>query len=383
MPLGIYLHFPFCLSKCAYCDFASQPLEAAGGLRFARRYFDAMAVELDRRAASEEFDGAIVETIYLGGGTPTVLPVEWLAEALTRIGQRFGVDPKAEVTVEANPGTVDDGKVRGLLAGGINRLSLGVQSFSDEMLRLLGRAHGAAEAREAIAAARAAGCTNLNLDLIYGLPGQSLEEWRETLAEALAARPEHVSVYALSLEAGTPLAEQVEHGEVPRPDDDAAADMYMLAMDMLDQAGYVHYEISNFALPGRECRHNRRYWANAEYLGTGASSHSFRGGVRWNNSPDPVVYTEWVERGRLPVARAERLSARARAGEALMLGLRRAEGVSEEEIASGCGLAPREAFPGEIEQLCRAGVLVAEEGRLWIPRGKWLLSNEVLTHFVV
>ncbi len=383
MPLAIYLHFPFCLSKCAYCDFASQPLESAGGLGFARRYLDAMKIELDLRVASAEFNGAEVETIYLGGGTPTVLPVEWIDEVLGRIGQRFAVSHQAEVTIEANPGTVDEARLRGLLAAGVNRISLGVQSFSDEMLRLLGRAHTAAEAKEAVAAARAAGCINLSLDLMYGLPRQLLEEWEKTLAEALATRPEHISTYALSLEVGTPLEERVECGAIPQPDDDTAADMYLLAMEMLDEAGYLHYEISNFAQPGRECQHNRRYWANDEYLGLGASSHSFRGGVRWNNSPDAVVYTEWLERGKLPVARAETLSVRARVGEALLLGLRRAEGVSEEEVGARYGLVPREAFAEEIERLCGEWLLVMEEGRLWIPREKWLLSNEVLAHFVV
>ncbi len=382
MPLAIYLHFPFCLSKCAYCDFASRPLASTGGLPFARRYLDAMKIELDLRAASTEFHGAEVETIYLGGGTPTILPAEWIAEILHQIKQRFALAPEAEVTIEANPGTLDEIKLQGLLQAGVNRISLGVQSFSDKMLKLLGRIHTAAEAKKAISLIRSSGCHNLNLDLMYGLPGQSLEDWRETLLETVAARPEHISTYALSLEPGTPLAQQVVGGSLPSPDDDIAADMYLLAMDMLDKAGYYHYEISNFAQPGWECRHNRKYWANDEYLGLGASSHSFRGGIRWNNTPDAVVYTEWIARGRRPVGRAETLSLKARVGEALLLGLRCVEGVSEAEIGARYGLAPREVFATEIDRLCEEGLLVAEVGRLKIPREKWLLSNEVLAHFV-
>jgi len=381
--IGAYVHIPFCARKCAYCDFASEGLEEAGGLSVARRYVDALAIETDMRAMSEEFHGAPVETIYLGGGTPTILPPEWMAEVLVRLSNRFAFEDGAEVTIEANPGTVDEPKIAALLAAGVNRLSVGVQSFSDETLRTLGRIHTAAEAQEAIAAARRAGCANISLDLMYGVPRQSLEEWRESLAAAVECGVEHISAYALTVEEGTGLQAQIESGELPAPDDDLAADMYLDAEQILGEAGFEHYEISNFARPGLECRHNRRYWADDEYLGLGASAHSFRGGVRWNNADDLRVYTEWIERGRLPVVRAEALSARERVGEMLMVGLRRAEGVSEEEIERRCGLGPREVFGEEIRGLCGDGLLVAEGGRLAIPREKWLLSNEVLAEFVV
>ena len=393
--IGLYLHLPFCLSKCAYCDFASQPLGAAGGLPAARRYLEALHVELDLRAASAEFSGAQVETIYLGGGTPTVLPAEWQAELLTRVRYRFGVAEGAEVTVEANPGTVDRAKVAGLLAAGVNRVSLGVQSFSDDVLRTLGRVHDSADAVAAIEAVRAAGCLNLNLDLIYAAPGQSLAEWEETLGRAVEAGPEHISTYGLSVEEGTPLSAAIERGELDAPDDALYAEMYAMAGDLLTRAGSEHYEISSFARavgdcdsmfqPAEaswECRHNRRYWANHEYLGLGASAHSFRGGLRWNNLAEVEVYTERLEKGLLPVARAETLSPRSRVGEMLMLGLRRGEGVREDEIGERCGLAPRDAFGEEIEDLCQRGLLMSEGGRLWIERENWLISNEVLARFV-
>lgn len=380
-PFGLYLHLPFCRRKCAYCDFASAPLEALGGLPFAARYLRALAVELDLRAASDEFWGAPVETIYLGGGTPTVLPSEWLADLLTRARRLFPVAGDCEVTVEANPGTVNNASLEALFAAGVNRLSLGVQSLDDAVLRTLRRAHDAAQAEAAAQAARAAGCRNLSVDLIYGVPGQSLESWRQTLSRALALGPEHISCYPLSLEPGTPLAEGVATGRLAEPDEDLCADMFTLAARLLTEAGYCHYEISNLARPGWECRHNRRYWGNDEYLGVGASAHSFRGGVRWNNAGDPRVYTGWLERGLLPVVRAEALSPRGRLGEMLMLGLRRAEGVCEQELAACCGIAPREAFGREIERLCAEGLLVAGEGWLRIPREHWLVSNEVLQEF--
>ncbi len=379
---GVYLHLPFCLSKCSYCDFASEALEEAGGLPAARRYLDALAVEMDLRSASDEFHGASVTTVYLGGGTPTMLPAEWLADLIARLRVRFALAAEPEITVEANPGTAEEAKLGALFAAGVNRLSLGVQSFSDDVLRTLGRIHTAGEAEAAIGAARAAGCGDLNLDLIYGVPRQSLEQWRDSLSQAVDAGPDHIACYALSVEPGTPLAADIEGGRLPAPDDDLSADMYLLAADMLGEAGYGHYEISNFARVGRECRHNRRYWTNAEYLGLGASAHSHRGGVRWNNVPSPGVYTEWLERGRIPVARAEALSARQRVGEALMLGLRCAEGVSEEEIEARCGLSPRAVFSAEIDRLCSEGLVIAADGRLRIPPGKWLISNEVLAHFV-
>jgi oxygen-independent coproporphyrinogen-3 oxidase len=381
--ISLYLHLPFCLSKCPYCDFASEPLKTAGGLPAARGYLDALSIEMDLRAASDELHGAEVVTIYLGGGTPTILPADWIREIITRLHHRFPIAANAEITIEANPGTLDEEKIAALLSASANRLSLGVQSFSDDLLRVLGRAHTVAQAREAIRAARVAGCANLNLDLIYAVPGQSLADWQHTLDQALRAYPEHVSLYALTLEPTTPLAADIQAGRLPTPDDDLAADMCALAAEMLPAAGYHHYEISNFAIPGTECQHNRRYWANAEYLGLGASAHSYRAGIRWSNLPCSDVYGEWLQQGRLPVARAEALSASQSVRETLMLGLRRAEGVAIAEVEALSGLDLRQAFGQEIQQLCSQGLLIADQGHLRIPRRKWIISNEVLSHFMV
>lgn len=380
--LGLYVHIPFCASKCAYCDFASVALGDAGGTSVARRYLRALFIETDRRAMSAEFRGAPVRTVYLGGGTPTILPPDWIAEILTRLRHRFSFEPDAEVTIEANPGTVDEEAIAALLSAGVNRLSLGVQSFSEEVLQTLGRLHSAAEARGAISAVRAAGCTNLNLDLMFGIPKQSMAQWQDTLRQTIEAEPEHISLYALSVEPGTPLSCAIAKGDVPPPDDDLAAGMYETAHDMLKRVGFEHYEISNFAREGSQCRHNRIYWADEEYLGLGASAHSFRSGVRWNNCADAEVYINWLERGRLPVARSEALSAAERVGEMLILGLRRAEGVSSADVAARCGTSPEELFGKEIAQLREEGMLLAEDGALRVPCEKWLLSNEVLQRFV-
>ncbi len=379
--IGLYLHLPFCLSKCAYCDFASFPLASLGGLDFARGYVEALLAEIDRRAVTTEFAGAVVDTVFFGGGTPTVLPGAWLAELLQRVRNRFAVEA-SEISVEANPGTVGEEVLGELRAAGVSRLSMGVQSFSDESLRLLGRAHGAAEADQAFSLARTAGFDNVSLDLIYGLPGQTVAQWREDLLHALELRPEHLSAYGLSLEEGTPLTEAVACGRLPAPEEEPYAEMYALTHEVLTAAGYQHYEISNYALPGRECRHNRKYWAGDEYLGVGSGAHSHRGGLRWNNVSAPQLYRESLANGLWPVARAEVLSPRARVGELLMLGLRTADGVSETDVAARTGLAPREVFGEQIARLLDRGLLEEDAGRLTIPPAQWLVSNEVLAEFV-
>ena len=380
--LGVYVHFPFCLAKCAYCDFASYPLATQGGLEGARGYLEALFVEIDRRAASDEFAGAVVDTIYLGGGTPTVLPAAWLEETLTRLRARFAVSPEAEVTVEANPGTVDAAKLQALRAAGVNRLSLGVQSFSDDALRRLGRVHTAEEAKQELLAARAAGFDNLGLDLIYAQPGQTLAEWQTDVEEALSFAPEHLSAYGLTLEEGTALTQSVASGVLPEPKEARYNSMYRWTERRLRAAGYRHYEISNYARPGRESQHNRRYWQGDEYLGLGSSAHSYRGGIRWNNWPEPDVYRASLLRGLLPVAGAETLSARERVGEMLMLGLRGVEGVSAQAIEARTGLRPEAVFGAEFAALQERGLLIVSRGRIRIPRRKWLLSDEALLAFV-
>ncbi|GAG27108.1 unnamed protein product, partial [marine sediment metagenome] len=257
-----------CQSKCSYCDFNSY----AGLESLIEPYVGALLAEMG--LWREPTQHMRVATVFLGGGTPSLLPLAEVEHIMTALRQRFRLAANAEVSFEANPGTVDCPYLEGLRSLGVNRLSLGVQSFHDDELATLGRIHTAAQAREAYHTARLAGFDNVNLDLIYDLPRQTMTAWQYTVREAVALRPDHLSLYALTLEEGTPLADDVARGRLPPPDADLAADMYLWAEDALAAAGYQHYEISNWALPDRECRHNLAYWLNEPYLGLGAGAHS-------------------------------------------------------------------------------------------------------------
>ena len=288
-------------------------------------------------ARTAPWQGTAFDTVFIGGGTPTLLPADGLAALLAACREALPVLPGAEITTEANPGTVDGAGLAILRAAGIERLSLGVQSLNDDELRLLGRIHTADEAREALAAARAAGIRNVNLDLIFGLPGQTLADWRATLDGALDLAPEHLSLYALTVEEGTPLEAAIAAGTLPPPDDDLAADMYEYAEATLT-ADYAHYEISNWArrLPGEAghdppalaCRHNLKYWRNARYLGLGAAAYSYDGHVRAANVDDPAAYIARIAAGESARVSAETTDRPREMGETMMLGLRLSQGVS-------------------------------------------------------
>jgi len=375
--IGLYVHIPFCVRKCAYCDFNSyaglEPLFAP--------YVRALAGEMRSRVADQ---GPLhVRTLYVGGGTPTALPLSLLGDVLSACHASFDVAAGAEVTVEANPGTVDEGYLAGLLAAGVSRLSLGVQSFDDGELQLLGRLHDAGQARQAYRQARAAGFHNVNLDLIFGLPGQTVARWRATLQQALALGPEHLSLYALTLEEHTPLAGRIARGELPAPDDDLAAEMYELAEAELARAGYVHYEISNWARPGFECRHNLIYWRNQPYLGLGAGAHSWFAGRRWANVCLPRIYVEEMARGHLPVAESEEISPALEMAETAILGLRLVEeGVNLGAFRARFGAEFTDVYGREVEELVDLGLLEASTGRVRLTRRGRLLGNQVFQRFL-
>ncbi|TMG07911.1 MAG: radical SAM family heme chaperone HemW, partial [Chloroflexi bacterium] len=271
-PLSLYVHIPFCTLKCSYCDFNSY----AGIESLMRPFVDALCDEMllwapflaDRR----------VETVFFGGGTPSLLPIGEVNEVMSTMRGEFALAADAEISFEANPGTVDRDYLRGLLAAGVNRVSFGVQSFHDDELRALDRIHSAGEAEEAYRWAREASFERINLDLIYGLPEQPMERWQATLEQAIALGPEHLSLYALTVEEGTKLAHDIERGKAPGPDGDMQAAMYEWSCERLDRAGYRQYEISNWSRPGEECRHNIVYWWNGEWLGLGPGAHSHVGG---------------------------------------------------------------------------------------------------------
>ena len=380
--ISLYVHIPFCRAKCAYCDFNSY----AGLEELHPRYVWALEQEARWFAARYPLKAA---TLYVGGGTPTSLSFPLLARTLEVCLRLFPPVEGVEVTVEANPGTVDEAYLRGLRELGTTRLSLGVQSFHDEELRLLGRIHTASEAVEAFRLARGAGFEVINLDLIYGLPGQALARWEETLRKALALRPEHLSLYALTLEEHTPLAQSIARGELPPLDDDLAAEMYERAEEILAEAGYLHYEISNWARgKAHRCRHNLTYWHNRPYIGLGAGAHSFFRGRRWHNVLSPHEYIRRMGSPgseELPpaVEAWEEIDEGTEMAETMILGLRLLEeGVRFDEFKRRFGRELGEVYKEELRELEEWGLMEVSAGRVRLTRRGRLLGNEVFRRFV-
>lgn len=401
MDCGVYLHVPFCTHRCAYCDFNT----TAGLDHLIPAYVEALCRETrlvaeawQRRAAAEMLR---VDSIYFGGGTPSLLPAEHVRRVLRELRQAFDVTPEAEITLEANPGTTAPATLRALRQAGVNRLSLGAQSADPIILRLLERSHDFDHVRQAVSTAREAGFENLSLDLILGVMTQSMESWRRSLQAALALEPEHLSLYMLSVEEGTPLAATVRSGRLPSPDPDLAAEMYEAACETLEAAGFLHYEISNWSRRGREgtpkgtndgwaCRHNLRYWRNQPYLGLGAGAHGSADGLRYSNVLSPQEFIQCLSRsplGRFPcspaVAAREAIDEGTAMRETMLMGLRLLdEGVLAEPFRARFGLAPWEAFPDATDRWQAEGLLEVLADRLRLtPRG-WLLSNQVFVDLV-
>jgi len=318
---GIYVHVPFCLTRCGYCDFNAY----AGLYELKPRYL--RALEAEAALAAPAWEGTRFVSVFLGGGTPTTIAPDDLGSLLETLRTRFDLADDAEVTIEANPDTVDETSLRALLEAGYDRLSMGAQSFDLAVLASLERVHRPDAVRAAIAAARRAGYANVNVDLIYGTEGETLESWDRTLREAVALAPEHVSAYALTIEPATPLGRQIAASTRLETDPDLQADMFCLACEVLSYAGYRHYEISNWAKPGFECRHNLGYWERRPYVGLGAGAHAYRDDVRWWNVRPPETYLEMVEAGELPIGGSESLDPSDAYLEEVFLKLRILEGV--------------------------------------------------------
>ncbi|MGN6187584.1 MAG: radical SAM family heme chaperone HemW [Conexibacter sp.] len=329
-PFGVYVHVPFCATRCGYCDFNTYTADelASGGGRSRAGYVAAARAELAlaRRVLGDA--APRVDTVFFGGGTPTLLAPGELAELLRAIDDTFGLAPGAEVTTEANPESVDPASLDALRAAGFTRVSLGMQSAVPHVLATLDRVHTPGRAAEAAREARAAGFAHVSLDLIYGTPGESDDDWRASLDAALAAEPDHVSAYALIVEPGTRLAAQIKRGALPAPDDDVLADRYELAETTLCEAGYGWYEVSNWAASADDaCRHNLGYWRGGDWWGIGPGAHSHVGGVRWWNVLHPSTYAARLAEGASPAAGRELLDAQTRRVERVMLELRLADGL--------------------------------------------------------
>jgi len=378
---GIYVHVPFCVRKCGYCDFYSV---VAGDAAW-EEFCDLVVRELDLvlRAVPEEA-GIRTDTVYFGGGTPTVLGSRRLCRLLADIRSRAPLTDDAEVTVEANPGTVGAEDLHRLLEAGFTRVSLGVQSFDASTLAALGRIYSPEEVCAALRSARTAGFRSVGIDLIFGNPGQTGESWREDLERAIAVSPDHLSAYALSPERGTPLHAEIERGTMTLPDDDAIARMYENTREAMAAAGYRHYEISNFCRPGKESRHNGKYWDRERYLGLGPSAHGLlfprEGaplGLRTANPSSLREYARRLGEGRLPWLDIGASSVDDAWKEFLLLGLRRDNGVDLAEGERRYG-PPSAGVRQAVEAQIASGGLIAEGARLRMPARFWFVSNEVL-----
>ena len=385
-PIALYVHVPFCETKCNYCDFNTYAhLES-----LIPDYVEAVAAELG--AWGRALGGPPATTVFLGGGTPSWTPVAALERMLNEARRAFPFAPDCEVTAEANPGDVTGERLDGWRKAGINRISIGIQSFDDGLLRLLTRRHTAAEAAQAYRTARAGGFDNVNLDLMYGLPGQSLATWRSTLEQAIGLDPPHLSLYALTVEEATPLWHDVEAGRVPRPDPDLAADMYILAEESMAAAGYRHYEISNWAKEGRECRHNLVYWRNEPFLGIGPGAHSYLDGRRFWNIRSPAEYVRRLLEGTPAVAasppttpvveEARELTERERFAESIILKLRLDEGVELASLTAGPSGSGGDLHLSALRDCVGLGLVSLSEGRFRLNQRGRLLSNEVFVRLL-
>jgi oxygen-independent coproporphyrinogen-3 oxidase len=371
--LGLYLHIPFCASICSYCNFNRGLFDPD----LKRRYVDALQTEI-RRAG----DGTPADTIFFGGGTPSLLEPDEVAQIVQACRESFALAPGSEVTLETNPETVTADRMRRFLGAGVTRVSLGVQSLQDDELVRLGRTHDAARARRAVAEIREAAVENLSLDLMLWLPGQGMREWQATLDGLLALSPEHASLYLLELYPNAPLREAMARARWSLAPDDDAADMYLRAMERLDAALYLQYEISNVARPGRECRHNMKYWQDGAWLGFGCGAHSTRGADRWRNVAGTEEYVRCVAAGERPVAETRTRGDEERLEDALFTGLRLTAGIDVEAIRDRYGVDLYERYGEALAPHEAAGRLVRDGGRLRLTRAGMLVANDVMTVFV-
>ena len=375
--ISVYIHIPFCVKKCAYCDFAS----FAGRLSQRESYVEAVCREI--RAQAAFFGRRRVRTVFFGGGTPTLLPGEALARLLKTLRACFDLAPGAEITMEGNPGTLTPESLAMYRAAGVNRLSLGVQSLDDGLLASIGRIHTAAQAEQAVRMAREAGFDNLSLDLMVGLPGQTAEQWRSTLARALALGPEHVSCYALIVEEGTPLAAQVAAGTcAPLPDEDALFEMDEITAALTRQAGLARYEVSNYAGPGRECRHNLAYWECLPYLGLGLSAHSDMDARRFANPDGWADYAAVAASPGAARAQEGENTRGERMFERMMMGLRMTRGVDAARFARDFGCAPEDVWPQTLADMARAGLMTRAGERLALTARGMDVMNAVLVRLL-
>ena len=373
---SLYLHIPFCHTRCHYCDFNTY----AGILPLREPYVRALLSEIALTGAYAQLpDGSPrrARTIFFGGGTPSLLSVEQITRMLGACSTYFAVDSGAEITLEANPGTLSQEQLAGLRAAGVNRLSMGAQSFDAELLKTLGRIHSPKEITQAVRYARAAGFTSINVDFMFGLPGQTMHHWRETLDRALDMRPEHLSLYSLIVEEGTPFYTWTHEGRIIPGDEDLCADMYEYADERLQAAGYANYEISNWSLPGHQARHNLTYWHNLPYFGMGAGAYSSFGNRRFSNERDPQAYIRLLKAGQRPEVESENIDSAQAMAETAFLALRTAQGLHLPTFEQRFAVPFSQFVGNRLQFVQKAGLLEQEHEWLRLSKRGRLLGNEV------
>ncbi|HYP44084.1 MAG TPA: radical SAM family heme chaperone HemW [Propionibacteriaceae bacterium] len=372
-PFSVYLHVPFCRTRCGYCDFNTYTASELGNTPGASRatYVEAALAELDQAVRVLGPGAPPVSTVFVGGGTPTLLPPDDLGRLVTGVRERFGLAPHAEVTTESNPDSIDAAGLARLVDAGFNRVSFGMQSAVPHVLAVLDRVHSPGRPEQAVAEAKAAGFTSVSLDLIYGTPGETLDDWRRSVDAALAARPDHVSAYALIVEDGTRLAVQVRRGQLPMTDDDDLADKYLLAEQVLTAAGFSAYEVSNWArTPADQCRHNLAYWRGDDWWGVGPGAHSHVGGTRWWNVKHPAAYASRLAEDVSPAHARELLDPTDRRVERVLLELRLADGLELDVLSP----SERRRVPGVVA----GGLAVLRGDRLVLTLSGRLLADGVV-----
>jgi len=375
----LYIHIPFCIRKCIYCDFFSVLYDES----VAKTYIDALCQELYLK---KDFSTTL-KSIYIGGGTPSLLPIDCFRQLFNCLRNNFNSSSSAEITVEANPGTINESKINTMLSLGVNRLSIGIQSFNNDELKTLGRIHSSEDASRSIEIIKKEGINNFSVDLMYGIPGQTMDSWHNSISTAVGLSPTHISAYELTPEENTPLYKLIQSHKIDMPDEELILEMYNHAIDYFASCGYEHYEISNFALPGFKCMHNLNYWDRGEYIGVGTGAHSFINGRRSNNTKDITRYIEDLNNGIIPEIESAKPTSAEALKEFIFLGLRKTEGININELPPFIPPLPRGDIHTSIPHLTRGDIVgynsllnaskeLIDEGYLEINRGYLALTRK-------
>jgi oxygen-independent coproporphyrinogen-3 oxidase len=375
----LYIHIPFCIRKCIYCDFFSVLYDES----VAKTYIDALCQELYLK---KDFSTTL-KSIYIGGGTPSLLPSDCFRQLFNCLRNNFNSSSSAEITVEANPGTINESKINTMLSLGVNRLSIGIQSFNNDELKTLGRIHSSEDASRSIEIIKKEGINNFSVDLMYGIPGQTMDSWHNSISTAVGLSPTHISAYELTPEENTPLYKLIQSHKIDMPDEELILEMYNHAIDYFASCGYEHYEISNFALPGFKCMHNLNYWDRGEYIGVGTGAHSFINGRRSNNTKDITRYIEDLNNGIIPEIESAKPTSAEALKEFIFLGLRKTEGININELPPFIPPLPRGDIHTSIPHLTRGDIVgynsllnaskeLIDEGYLEINRGYLALTRK-------